>query len=633
MSVNDVINYSPYVNQAVFTVLRPKLIPTVEKQRLLTFSKNYNKPVRFTFQIFDHDLRQIAQFNCWDVLKGYTPELNCYQLEVFDAFDQTGSFNIGFYDHEGILDERLQDGNWVVIKIGRDENKLENIMYGIATDFNTLRDRMDQKYHQLTGFGSQLIFAETKINMTKVAKVKDIATGRLNQNDENLFANNVLIDMITNEDYPMDAPISIRDRGNFSLDGINPKVSDFLGAINNRGVNSMIAAKKVAELSLAYFKVNPYNSIILDYPNNRHSGKVIKAYDENDNLSDFEDTTSYFHGQWNFIQSSKGEQGYANVLISDKGLLKDSFSNSTTAIRATSLWNKDLAQQCTARVGFRDLALLLSKKGVGSPNLTSLHGHIHLDRNNLPIGSKVLDFNIPLESIAVGDTPTPIFVSNFVYNPSLIQDNSKIWIILYERGDSEENTVFWWHDNDFVTPNRFPSATRPLPNGLYPNNNHNATTGWQLINPDPDGFMPQYTFSIFRTRRFRVIADDPLAIKRRGRVVTDFKVPWSDNLITTSKALHAALYYTAKSRLDYFHNEVFIPTDYYFPIGDLVTVIDPHSRHTQLRAQTGQIMQRSIRFDARNNILGTHFMNVMLSSYHNPLYDEVRKEFGDSCEV
>lgn len=627
------ITYYKYVNPQQQFFRTPQPIPEASKKRLLTFSRYYNKPIKFRFNIYDPFFKLLNTFDSFDVEHGYKPDIHCNSLNVSDGFDQMGSFDIGFFDHENNLDERVDNGNWVEIQIGRDQSKMENIMFGKVTRFNTVRGRMDEKYHTLQGLGSQIVFKETSLDFVKLARITDISTGQVNQNDSNLFAFKVFDELVSGTDHLIDkSGGSILDRGRFTKTGINPRVNDFVGSINQLDTTAFDVAKHLAELSIAFFKIDPYRNIIFDYPNNRHSGRYLKQFDINDRQFDFEDDTSYFHGDWNFERVFELESGSANILYSNEGFLKENVSSSAIVNSYYSLWNRDLAQQCTASPDFKDIYLLVSKQGSGSPNLTNLHGHVMLDRDGLPTGTKVCDFDIPLAAVPNSDSPQPIAISDFVYNPTLVKEEALVWIVLYERGNSENNTVRWYHDNDYQSQGRFKSAVRPLVNGQYPNNNHNSNLGW--FNLSSNTPMPNFAFSLVKADKVRIVAEDPLSIQKHGRVSTRFNVRWSDNLITTSKALHAALYYTSKDRMEFFNNEVFVPAEYYFPVGDIITIIDEHSKLTKRRSQTGQIYERGISFNANTSVVGTHFMNIALQGYHNPLIDIVNNfSATDTCEL
>ena len=79
-------------------------------------------------------------------------------------------------------------------------------------------------------------------------------------------------------------------------------------------------------------------------------------------------------------------------------------------------------------------------------------------------------------------------------------------------------------------------------------------------------------------------------------------------------------------------NEVFIPEDYYFPIGDIFRIIDPKSGHTPRRSVRASVYQRRIAWDAFTMPHGIHTMAILPYSYYNPVYDLFDSLDREDCE-
>jgi hypothetical protein len=125
---------------------------------------------------------------------------------------------------------------------------------------------------------------------------------------------------------------------------------------------------------------------------------------------------------------------------------------------------------------FRDLTMILSKTGAGTdapdPNIATLDGMIVLDKypENIQTGyhypasgaeNILATFSTPIKDI--DENPEPISKIKLSYKrpSSSIPFNKPAWLILLERGNSENNTIRWWHDDNFDNLGAW-SAQRPL---------------------------------------------------------------------------------------------------------------------------------------------------------------------------
>src|SRR5262245_3581318 len=174
------------------TPLPPPVPPDVVKE-LLTFSRNYNKPIRPVLEIRDVDFNLLHKFDTWDVLNGATPEILINRIECVDATNQAGNFSLSIIDHERTIDpDSVGNSNWVIIRGGRNSAQLTNFMYGVCRDFQLIRGKMDKQYWIMSGYGSGLLLTETLLNVTKNAAITDLGLGSINKNDEEMFANHLI---------------------------------------------------------------------------------------------------------------------------------------------------------------------------------------------------------------------------------------------------------------------------------------------------------------------------------------------------------------------------------------------------------------------------------------------------------
>jgi hypothetical protein len=601
---------------------------TTEIADLQSFNRNYNKPIKFDLKIYSIDGELLTEFNQF-AARYQNQEINLFNIQVNEAQDQTGDFSLAFFDHENNIDQsKMVEGCKVIITMGRDYNFQQPLMWGVMKNKEIKRGRMDETFVTIGGVGSEIILADAQTSLVRQAEFLNIGTGVLNDKDESMFANNILLDFFENVRYMQDIDISLRDRGQFDLSLLEKsQVVDFLGSIKYPDQDALSTCRGIADLTLSYFKVNAANQPTLEYGNSKFSGVTLKQYVASERPDDLGVNTSYFRGEWSLRTAMEKTLGNANILISETGKLRQPVSSSSEAANRLSLFNKDLAQSVEITNSFQDLTLLMSKLDEGSFNLTTLHGHIVADKNGLPAGSQIISFDIPLADIADGTQPAPVTIPNLNINENLLTIGKKVWIVFYEIGDSENRTVFWYHNGikNGTTP---PSAIRPLPNGGN-NRDHTSSQFWELMN---QGQGPTFAYSLFNTRKFRAVITDPISIAQHGIISARFDVPWTDDLITTVKSMNATIFYTAKRRMDYSINEVFIPEDYYFPVGDVFRIIDPKSGHTTRRSVHLSVYQRRIGWDAFSSPHGIHTMAILPYSYYNPVYDLLDNLNRDDCE-
>jgi hypothetical protein len=605
--------------------------PPEVKEKILTFSKLYNQPVKAVVDIYDSDFQLLHNYDMF-MNRYHEPSININRLQVTRTADQSFSFDLRFHDHKNEIDKsKVTNGAWVIIKCGRDPLKLTSLMWGKVSNHPFERTKLNPTYFQLVGEGTRSIIANTMIRYNKTAELSDILNGTVNPDDENSFACNIVEDILTREDITMTEDLSIRDRARFDMSEFEHEVTDSISTWNVPLSNGLTPITDLAEITGSYFIIDGANRPHMTYGNTHHSGVRVKQYIDSEWTAGFDiaQNTSYFHGAWSGDKITQPSSGFVNALISQTGKLRQAVSFSDGVDGSFNLFNKDLAQQIEVDNKFVDLVLWLTKSGAGSPSRTKVHGHIVADKDNTPTGAKLATFDIRLAQIPEGTTPKPFFISNVLQQSGIVTNSSKVWIIMYEVGDSDDRTVNLHHNNVFDGSNTLKSAVRPLPAGRTDDKpKHSSTSGWQLIN---GGNGPVFAFTAMEVLDLDFVAVDTLSRKKYGEVDAPFDVPWSNDLLTTIKAMNAALFEASRPKLEYNMAEVFIPLDYYFPPLDLITIEDVMSGNTKSKNVVGRISQSTMTWDAAALTTGIHFMEVLPSGFYNPVWD-LLGEFN-ACEA
>jgi hypothetical protein len=628
MKVPSKTRYPANFQQSISSMLPVTTIPPAVKEKILSFSKLYNKPVKPYVEIYDKDFKLLHTYDTWRV-PYHDPSININAIEVRRAAEQTGDFSIRFFDHLNEIDKtKVTNGAWVIIKAGREPTKLTSLMWGKVTNQPFERGRMTDTYFELQGQGTMLVIGNTTIRYNKISEIKDIITAQINPEDQTAFACNIIEDILTNEDILLGSKKSIRDRGRFKFDKYERTVTDPIPIFNIRKSDAMSPIKTITEITGSYFYVDGDNQVHNNYGNMSHSGVKIKQFIPEEASGDVAEKTSYFHGRWTGEKTTQKPSGFANILISDTGKLRKPISFSTGTNSSYNLFDKDLAQQIKVDNKFADIVIWLTKSGEGSPSKDSVKGRIVADNGNKPTGQKIASFEIPMPQIPEGDTPKPFFISNMLSKLNFPGNQQFVWVILWEIGDSDDRTVNVYHDNVLDNPPIYKSMVRPLPNGASKHRDKDDPGGWSYIN---HGNGPTFAFAAIEALDLDFVAVDTLSVDRYGEFESDFEVPWSNDLLVTIRAMNAALYETAKPKLEYNMGEVFIPLEYYFDPLDIITIEDEMSGHTKQRATQAKVAQSTIRWQPPL-MQGTHWMEILPMGFYNPVYDILDKDFIE-CEA
>jgi hypothetical protein len=623
----------PYLPEtSVASMLGEHAFPAAAKQKILSFSKLYNQPVKPVIEIYDSDFVLQHTYDSF-MNKYHDPSININYCQVVRTADNAHSFTIRFFDHKNEIDKsKITNGAWVIIRGGRDPLKLKTFMWGNVSGAPFSRGRLDLAYFELQGEGTRAIIGDSMIRYNKTSQVSDVLAGISNPDDETSFACNIVKDILTNPDITLEGDDSIRDRARFDMSAFEQEVTDSIATWTVPLSDALAPINDLSEMTGSYFIIDGDNRPHMTYGRNLHSGIRLKQYVDSDWVAGFDmgDKTSYFHGSWNGNKITSKSSGFVNGLISQTGKLRQPVSFSSGTNGSFNLFNKDLAQQIRVDNKFVDIVLFLTKSGAGSPSRTKVHFHLVADDDGKPTGTKIATFDIRIVDIPEGDTPKPFFVSNILQNSGIVANNELIWFIGYETGDSDERTINIWHDAKFDGSNSLKSAVRPLPNGRTDDKpKHSSDVGWELIN---GGNGPVFAFTALEVLDLEFVGVDTLSQRKFGKKEAPFDVPWSNDMLTTVKAMNAALYEASRPKLEYNMGEVFIPLDYYFDPLDIITIEDAQSGHTKAKSITTRISQSTITWDASTITTGTHFMEILPSGFYNPVYDILDKDFS-VCEA
>src|SRR6185503_18247705 len=116
--------YHPETSAA--SMLPTQNIPTEVKQKILSFSPMYNKPVRPVVEIYDRDFVLQHTYDSF-MIPFHDPTININHVEVVRQADGTSSFDVRFFDHKNEIDKaKISNGAWVIVKGGRDPLKLKS---------------------------------------------------------------------------------------------------------------------------------------------------------------------------------------------------------------------------------------------------------------------------------------------------------------------------------------------------------------------------------------------------------------------------------------------------------------------------------------------------------------------------
>jgi hypothetical protein len=590
----------------------------------------YVTPLRFKVVIKSADgLDTLHTFDSF----ASSNDIAVQKIDVTRGMDQYPSFEMQINDNpnDKMIDRDLVDnGCIVIISVGKTQEEYQNLFWGKIDNFKERTEQNSDLTYIVNGLGLAKIADHTIINLIKTAPPESLRDGTKTWTDTPAFhANNLVKQILTDKQIiPTPGKKTVQSRMGCSLNGIADELDTFLPSINNPLVYASEALNNVLDAAGGIWYIDENNDFKAYFPNVDLSGHIIKDYLDPGDSGDF---VSYRLKDWEIEGSTDPSSGFANFLIAIAEQAKV-VSGQAKALSYTSLWNKDLAQLVISTSAvFRDLTMILSKVGAGTdapdPNIATLDGMIVLDKypENIQTGyhypasgqeNILATFSTPIKDIS--ENPEPISKINLSYKrpPSSIPINKPAWLILLERGNSENNSVRWWHDDNFDNLGAW-SAQRPLPLGRSEGDTF-SNTGW-LTNKRG----PSFTHGYVTTSRVPVIAYDPDSIARwtPGRPVeVRISAPWIRYARTMQDYLDQLIQITAKKPLT-FNTNIVTNSNIIPKPGQEMQIVERRLGYSEGLDFLATLMEDHYFVDATDDsgsAVGTLYHEVTVKSYMSP---------------
>jgi hypothetical protein len=310
---------------------------------------------------------------------------------------------------------------------------------------------------------------------------------------------------------------------------------------------------------------------------------------------------------------------------------------------------RDIAQSFIPTTSdLSDVMLLLSK--VGNPKWNAggsttqnkltdydypnyIHGHIEgsktlsyeeLDPSSgemvtktteMPSGEFVAVFGFPFDDI--GSNPTTVFLNNVQIQKgtSGIIPGRRYWVVLFGRGQDENNTIRWHHSDATIAESL--SAERS-PGG------HNVTQNWTVYNKSQS---PGFALSYFDKTLDFLEASDSDSMEQFELVESVLDLSFIEDEIIAAKFLQTIVNQAAKPKRLYDMNKITAPDELLLP-GQLVSIVDEMSGHGTSGSDQidAEIIEVEYNFNAYEHPLGAMFISVRPIGYVDFAYQLWKKK-------
>lgn len=608
------------------------------------FDDYYSKPLKFKLQIRSKDFRTVIhEYNGFNTSSN---TINVTSIDVKRGLQQTGAFEFTIEDSDRVIDrDRVDKGCVATIQAGKEEQDAKNIFMGLIYDFGGNRDHSHLTW-DISGKGMAAILQHTYVNFIRTAPSETLNTGeQVFSKDPEFRVWKLFKQLFTDRAlYPLDRrSLVTRMGGEFdqtnnplgvSLEGISEQITEILPSVIYPLTVAASVANAFADMVGAQWNIDENNKIIFDFPDSLSSGIVIKdrlAIGNNGDFLDNGDYTAYPIGDVRFNSSIDPSSGFANVLFGTAELVSI-ISGEAGSESFESLFNKDLAQMIVPGAAqLRDLTFILSKTGAGTdapnPEEKKLFGFVVEDEvqqeAHTPTGEIVARFAIPLSDIK--EQPSPVSKIELRFGPGVkLEIDKEHWIVLQEIGNSESNTVRWWHDNDDVTPTEDP----PYPNRLI------RWSGRRILpegrsDGDTFSYRPWITSSKGPVFSHAFLSGDKILTQARNvlsiaRWTPTFPIEakvdatWIKHAVTMSQYLNTLVHLTGQPPVTFDTMLTTIPNLLFRP-GFSIQFIDDLLGFPENRAFFCQVTEDHYWVDADSYGLGNIVCEVNIKGYESPL--------------
>jgi hypothetical protein len=566
-------------------------------------------------------------------------------IDINPSSASTGDFSFVIDDSKDkVIKDTIECGHVAIIQAAKKQENYKNIMWGIIDDITEDYPIGDKLVYTFRGLGYGVVLNYTILNFLKSAK-KDELVGNTILNDPEFRIDNLALEAFQSTDILPEANSpTLQARGGFLLDAIANTIRVTMPTVNAPLTTASSILENFAASSGTALHIDPNKNVYLRPPNRVHSGIVIRQWEviegtttpKPERLDDPAETTAYYFGGWSGRKFMKADQGFFNkVFLTINTDQVISSSSGTDTPNFTSLANKDVGQQFKpGSTKLFSIALMLSKAGVGrstvddSYNLTGVQGIICEDRgDNHPSSKIIATFNIPYEQIT--EAPTPIYNIALNYTSATIDQNKLHWILLFKRGETEDNTIRWHHDSDYTTESsssniRYAATKKPFTDQPTPFSEDFAR-GWGTSSRGP-----VHRFSFYATNRTTIAVSDPMSIAiytPNRPIEVRINAPWIHDISTGFKYANTLLQYGAKLKRIYEKRQLSIPNKLFFPL-QLTSMIYPPAginANSNLMSEIQNVHYSANSTDP-NNPFGSYFVELSCIGYMN----HFQSKFGES---
>jgi hypothetical protein len=603
--------------------------------QLLTTAEEYDDPTKYKLALYRPDEvgDPIYEFNSFNVSN---VPFDLVEIGVDLAMGQNGGFMFRINDtKDKVIKDSIDCGYVVQIFAGKKEAEYKRIMWGIIDGITDEYPAGEQIFYTFKGSGFGIINNYTILSLIESANKEDILGSQPVLTDPRFRIDNLMIKTYESTDVlPELNSKTLKARGNFDTSALPNSCKVVTPAVDASYSTAANIFENFSAAGGVVLWIDPDKKVIVRAPYVKHSGITIRPWEINpmtgtpmpDRLNDNANSTSYYYGGWSSDRQMVVGEFFNKVFIT---INTDEIVNSApgeNTVNYTSLANKDIGMQF--RPGSSrlfNISLLLSKTGTGRStvdnayDLTGVQGLICKDDgNNKPSNKIVATFNIPYDQIDT--TPTPIYKMDLQFQVSNIEGNDLHWILLFKRGETEESTIQWYHDSDFVTDTttdvpRYSATKTPFTKQPTPFNTGFAD-GWS-----PDSHGPAYRYSFFATAKTTLAIADPTSIAKYtpGRPIeVRVNAPWINDVRTGVRYANSLLQYGAKLKRVFSKKQVSIPTGMFFPF-QLVNIIYPIagiSQNANLMAEINSVHYGANAYD-ESNPFGSYTVDLTAIGYVN----------------